>query len=351
MKRGKISDSILKRSVLKKIKINRNEVVKGAGSGEDCALFVPDAEESGSQMVALCTETIPFYTDEMITFGVYHIAGNMVASFAEPVALMVNPVLPEHTEETELRHIMEILQQTCDKMQMTIVGGHTELSAAVNEPVITLTGVGRRAIPAEREKQFAIRKREAGKEGTTNIAGELVMTGWVGLEGTVYLAKHGKDALLTRYPEKLIREATEFERYLHMLSTASGHVWDKVWLLHDVTRGGVFGALWELSLKAGTGLDVDLRKIPIRQETVEICEYFGVNPYTLLSGGCLMMVTEDGNELVEQLLEQGIPAVVVGYLTTGNDKIIRNGEEIRFLDRPGEDEIYRMRNLSQDHNC
>ena len=47
MKRGKISDSILKRSVLKKIKINRNEVVKGAGSGEDCALFVPDAEESG----------------------------------------------------------------------------------------------------------------------------------------------------------------------------------------------------------------------------------------------------------------------------------------------------------------
>lgn len=98
MKRGKISDSILKRSVLKKIKINRNEVVKGAGSGEDCALFVPDAEESGSQMVALCTETIPFYTDEMITFGVYHIAGNMVASFAEPVALMVNPVLPEHTE-------------------------------------------------------------------------------------------------------------------------------------------------------------------------------------------------------------------------------------------------------------
>ena len=58
MKRGKISDSILKRSVLNKIKINRNEVVKGAGSGEDCALFVPDAEESGSQMVALCTVTI-----------------------------------------------------------------------------------------------------------------------------------------------------------------------------------------------------------------------------------------------------------------------------------------------------
>lgn len=348
MKRGKISDSILKRSVLKKIRVNRNEVVKGAGPGEDCALFVPGAAENGSQMVALCTETIPFYTDEMLAFGVHHIAGNMAASFAESMALMVNPVLPEDTEEAELRHIMEILQQTCDTLQMTIAGGHTEISTAVKEPVITLAGVGRTTIAADREKQFKSWKKDAVKEGTEGIVGELVMTGWIGLEGTVYLAKHGKDALLTRYPEKLIRDGIALSQYLPMLTMASGDVKDGVGMMHDVTRGGVFGALWELSLKAGTGLDVDLRKIPIRQETVEICEFFGVNPYTLLSGGCLMMVTRDGNGLVDRLLEQGIPAVVVGHLTTGNDKIIRNGEEIRFLDRPQVDEIYRMRSLWQE---
>ena len=323
-------------------------MIKGAGLGEDCALFVPDFTGDVSRAVALCTETIPFYSDEMLAFGVYHIAGNMAASFAEPMALMANPVLPEDAEETELRHITEILQQTCDTLQMTIAGGHTEISTAVKEPVITLTGIGRTTVASDREKQFASWKKDAVKEGTEGIVGELVMTGWVGLEGTAYLAKHGKDALLTRYPEKLIRDGMELAQYLPMLTMAPTGVQDAIGMMHDVTRGGVFGALWELSLKAGTGLDVDLRKIPIRQETVEICEFFGVNPYTLLSGGCLMMVTKDGNGLVARLLEQGIPAVVVGHLTTGNDKIIRNGEEIRFLDRPQADEIYRMRHLSRE---
>ena len=82
-----------------------------------------------------------------------------------------------------------------------------------------------------------------------------------------------------------------------------------------------------------------MKKLPIRQETVEVCEFCDVNPYELLSGGCLVMTAEDGNSLVLALQEQGIPAVVVGKLTDSNARLIFYGEEKRFLDKPAADEI------------
>ena len=79
--------------------------------------------------------------------------------------------------------------------------------------------------------------------------------------------------------------------------------------MHDVTAGGIFGALWELAEASGVGLDITLKKIPIRQETVEICEFFDINPYQLASGGSLLMAAEDGNRLVMDLAKEGIPAM------------------------------------------
>lgn len=55
--------------------------------------------------------------------------------------------------------------------------------------------------------------------------------------------------------------------------------------MQDLSEGGIFGALWEMADGAGIGLDVALKRIPIQQETVEICEFFGVNPYQMLSTG------------------------------------------------------------------
>ena len=91
---------------------------------------------------------------------------------------------------------------------------------------------------------------------------------------------------------------------------------------------------------AGGGLEVDLKKLPIKQETVEICEFFELNPYELLSGGCLIMVTEDGNGLVSALAREEIPAVIVGRTTDSNDRILYNEDEKRYLDMPKTDQIY-----------
>ncbi len=90
------------------------------------------------------------------------------------------------------------------------------------------------------------------------------------------------------------------------------------------------------------GLEVDLKKILLKQETVEICEFYDINPYMLISSGCMLMITEKGNMLVEQLKANHISAAVIGRITEGNDRIIINDEERRYLEPPKKDELYKV---------
>ena len=104
----------------------------------------------------------------------------------------------------------------------------------------------------------------------------------------------------------------------------------------------MFGALWELADETKTGYEVDLKKFPIRQDVIEICELFRLNPYQMASGGCLLVILEDGRGFVESCKREGIMASVIGRMKAGKDKIILNGEERRCTDRPAEDEWFRI---------
>ncbi len=137
-----------------------------------------------------------------------------------------------------------------------------------------------------------------------------------------------------------MEEAAAFDRYLSIIPEAATAMKSGVCGMHDVSRGGIFGALWELAESAGVGLEIELKKIPVKQETIEICEFFGLNPYELLSGGCLIMTAENGEALVTALARENIPAVVAGRTTDGNDRVLYNEDEKRYLDRPQMDQIY-----------
>ena len=85
----------------------------------------------------------------------------------------------------------------------------------------------------------------------------------------------------------------------------------------------------------------DLKKIPIRQETIEICELFNLNPYQLISSGSMLIGTDHGSQLVDALAKEGIHAAVIGKAVEGNDRVIFNDGEKRFLEPPKADELYR----------
>ena len=101
-------------------------------------------------------------------------------------------------------------------------------------------------------------------------------------------------------------------------------------------------ALWNLAKEAETGLELDLKKLSILQETIEVCEHYRINPYQLASTGNILMICDDGEALADALRKEETEAAVIGRLTDNNDKIIQNGEDIRYIDRPAPDELMKI---------
>lgn len=329
MRLGKISDSVLKRSVLRQIKTRREEILSGAGIGGDCAIFAPP----GVLASAVSEAEVPGERDMVRTL--VKCTNNLAASGANPMAALINLILPAEAEEQQLRELMAAAEETGNRLGMQIAGGHTTVSSHVDCPIacVTTYGIPMKELEAPGSPLCTTRGARPGQD--------IVLTKWIALEGTAILAGRKKEQLLQRYPAYLVEEAAGFDRYLSIIPEAAVAVKSGVRVMHDASEGGILATLWELAECSGVGLTIDLRKIPLRQETVEVCEFCEVNPYMLASGGCLVLAADHGESLVEQLGREQIPAVVIGEITDSHDRLIYNAEEKRYLDKPAQDEIYR----------
>lgn len=331
LKIGKISENVLKRSVLKQIKTKRDEILIGAGIGEDCAILSLKEDE----VFVISTDPITGTTKDIGELSIHVTINDIASSGAEPVGVLISILLPPESEEALLKEIMISAQKACSDLGIQIAGGHTEVTDAVNRPVITVTGVGK------------AKKGNCLKTANADPGQDIVVSKYIGLEGTSILAKTHPE-LLNKFPQMMIRNAAAFDQFLSVVPEAAIAVKMGVSAMHDITEGGIFGALWEMAESSKVGLEVDLKKIPIRQETVEICNYFDINPYLLMSSGSMIMVTNRGPELVKQLAQAKIPAAVIGKITAGNDRIIWNDDEKRFLEPPKSDELYKIREVKHE---
>ena len=327
MKIGKVPENVLERSVFKQLHTKRSEVVLGAGIGEDCAA-VKLAED---EVFILSTDPITGTAKDIGKLAIQITVNDLASSGAEPVGVLLTILLPPTAKESHLKQIMNQMEEGCAAANVQIMGGHTEVTAVVNQPVVTVCGVGK-------VKEGKMIQTSGARPGM-----DIVVTKWVGIEGTSIIAKEKEEELRTRFSASFIDKAKELDSYLSVLPEAQIAVKAGVSAMHDITEGGIFGALWEMGEASDIGLDIDVKKIPIRQETVEICEFYGINPYRLISSGSMLMASEDGNHLVRELEKAGIPAAVIGKATEGRDRMIRKDEEEHsFLERPKTDELYQV---------
>ena len=326
MKIGKIPENVLKRSVLRQFHTKRNEVLLGAGVGEDCAGIVLGEDEA----FVVSTDPITGASKNMGELAVIVTVNDLASAGAEPLGIMLTILLPEQSEEKELKVMVQQVEAECEKFHIQVLGGHTEVTDAVTRPIFSVTGIGK----AKKDRLVSTAGARPGMD--------IIATKWVGIEGTVILAREREKELLERYSTTFIDRAKDLDAYICVLSEAAVAARSGVSAMHDVTEGGIFGALWEMAEASGVGLEIDLKKIPIRQETIEICEFFGLNTYELNSTGCMLMAASDGNHLVRELEKEGIPAVVIGKATEGNNRILLNEEETRFLEPPKTDELYKV---------
>ncbi len=326
MKVGKISETILKRSIFKQIHTKRDEVLLGAGVGEDCAAM----KLAPGEVFVISTDPITGTVKDVGMLAIQITANDLASSGAEPVGVMLTVLLPEAVEEEDIREMMRQVEEACARFHIQVMGGHTEVTKAVNQPVISVTGVGK------------VREDRLVSTAGAKPGQDILVTKWIGIEGTSIIAKEKEQELKGHFSESFVETAKGFDQYLSVLPESRIAVEHGVSAMHDVTEGGIYGALWEVAEASGIGLEIDLKAIPIRQETVEICEYFELNPYYLISSGCMLMAADRGHDLVRKLEAAGIPAAVIGKAAEGKARRIWNGGEESYLERPKTDELYKI---------
>lgn len=204
---------------------------------------------------------------------------------------------------------------------------------------------------AGREKTFRVRQcAEAPFFGEIREDLSLVIAGDIALAGSDEAAEAIKDILAERFSRSFYagmknqRKRLGADRFIREM-TEDPAMMRKYGICAAVPAGdgGIFAALWDLAKKGGCGFKIDLRKIPLSQETIEICEILDLNPYRLDSGGAVILAAENAERLVSGFAAEGIPASVVGWICAGKACRIYSGETETFLDFPSADETIKIR--------
>lgn len=326
MRTGRYSYNAVQRSILRPIRRSM-EPAEGFVSNCDCAVL---QQADGSSLVtAAASVHLDIQEEEELRLAFYRVCNQIYGQRGKPQLLNALFALPETYEEERTARAVEQLAQlcSCEGIQVGLVTA--SVSSAVSQALVSLQATGRR-------------EEKANKNAAPGEGWGLLMTGHAGMAGTGLLASRGGAILTTRYTQGFIRQAQQF--LLELSIRRAAELADGLeTCLYPVQEGGVLGALWNFADGAGVGLDIDIRRLPIRQETVEISECYGINPYQLLSDGACLIAAKQPELVCERLREAGIRCSVIGHITSEKARIVRRDEEVRYLDKPAQDELERLR--------
>ncbi len=328
LKVGKLDSNLLQKIVIDNIKFKRDEVRVRAGVGEDCAVV-----DYGDYDCVVSTDPITASVNDIGRLAI-HISCNDIASNGiEPLAITLALMLPEGTSAEEIETIMKQAGEASEAAGVEIIGGHTEITKAVNQPVIVSTAFGR---------------CESGKfqKATDMVSGDYVlMTKKAGLEGSGIIASDLEDELLD------ILTAEEIAYAKKMLDSVSvikeGVIAGKIGTagMHDVTEGGILGAVWEMCRISGLGAEIREDDISVDPVTLKIAEKYDIDWKRFISSGCLLIIVhaDKKDELMAALTESGIEVSCIGEIKDKDFglKMIKSDGTIEKIDPPAEDELYK----------
>ena len=325
MEVGKLPNPILDEYIISEFKQSRKEVLIGPKGGADCGIMSLDGD-----LCVISTDPITAAADNAGYIGV-HIACNDIATTgAECIGVTVTILLPPSSNLDEIKEIVKDINRATTELDIDVVGGHTEITDSVVQTVLSITAIGR------------VSKKGLIDSSKARAGDSIVMTKKAGMEGTAILAYDRYESLKAHISEDVLNEARSFLDHISVVK--EGRIAADVGVngMHDVTEGGILGALWELSEIMGKGIEIHTDDIPIAFATRKICNFYDIDPLKLISSGTMLMVTSNAQELVEALDKEDIEASIIGEVIEENQKyIIRDGER-RILETPGADHLMKV---------
>ncbi|MTI46693.1 MAG: AIR synthase [Firmicutes bacterium] len=326
MKIGKVPNEVLEKLVFSNITGKRSEILTRPSIGEDCGVI-----DFGEFACVVSTDPITGASENIGSLAI-HISCNDVASNgAEPIGILMTILAPENTTESDLENIMKDAGQTAANLNVEIIGGHTEITNAVNKVVISTTVIGKQ------------KKKDILKTNEVKIGDKIIITKWAGIEGTSIIANELEDRLKDKIDDKMLKEAQEYSKYLSVIK--EGIICGKVGVpyMHDVTEGGILGAVWEAAKAINKGVIIDKEAIPIKEPTERICNILNIDPLRLISSGSMLIIVDSAKSdlLIGELESSNIEASIIGEVVEKDIKIKEDGD-ILEIDSPDSDELYKV---------
>ena len=319
-------------------------VIVGARVGEDAAIIDP----GGDEYLIVSSDPITFTSEDMGWYAVHVNANDIAATGGLPRWLVATVLLPEGASPSLPQVIMRQLLAACAETDVSLIGGHTEVTRGLDRPIVVGTMLGQ------------VRKGGEVLSSGMQEGDSIILTKGIGIEGTAILAKERRDELLAAgVSPNIIERASGFLRDPGISIVRDAAIAARaatIHAMHDPTEGGVATALHEMADASGVGVEIDETAIQkmILPETAEICVAVGahvddVQPLGLIASGALLaaVAPEDADKVVGALRLEGISASVIGQATLRHegarilDSTPDGASSTRRLPRYDQDELAR----------
>lgn len=307
-------------------------VVIGPRYGEDAAVI-----DMGEKYLVATTDPITFTAERIGWFAVNINANDIATLGARPRWFLATLLLPEGRTTAELaQQIFLDILHTCRGLGITLCGGHTEITAGLDRPIVVGQMLG------EAKKSELIRKES---QRTGDI---IILTRGIAIEGSAILAREKSVELQKKVGRAKVHRARQW-----LLDPGISVVHDarlavrrgEIHAMHDPTEGGLLSGLAEIAEAGGVGLRVRKEKIPVLPETLAFSRALQFDPLALIASGALLVVAAPTSapRLLRAYARKGIPAAVIGEIRPQREGtlMVENGRTTPLC-IPNRDEIARL---------
>lgn len=301
------------------------EVRLGARIGEDaCGIDVP----AGTLVVA--ADPITLTAEDAAWLSVVVNANDVAVCGARPRWFLAVVLVPPGTDESLLHDLFSSLTRALEDVGAALVGGHTEVTPAVNRLVVVgqMIGIAERGAIVTTAGfgpgDAIVQVRPAPIEGAAVLSGE----------ATARLEKI--DAAVLARAQEALRDPGISLVDAALLATELGAK-----ALHDPTEGGLAGGLHEMAAAAGVRIQLDRDAVLWFEPGLAVCDALGGDPWATLASGTLLaaFADEDVPAALSGLAERGLAVAVIGRAEGGEGVADGQGEPLPW---PARDEVARL---------
>jgi hydrogenase maturation factor len=236
-------------------------------------------------------------------------------------------LVPPGCRPDTLRDLFDDMRRALDRVGAVLVGGHTEVTDAVRQPLVVGQMLGL-AAPG------AVIATAGARAGDV-----VIQVGAAPVEGAAVLAAECGDALDPALRRRAL--AAMDDPGISVVAPALRAAELGATSLHDPTEGGLATGLHELADAAGVALVVDEAAVPWFEPGLAVCAALGADPWCTLASGALLACfpPDRADTAVRELSRGGAPAARIARAEPGAGVVTRAG---RPLPRRERDEVARV---------